>query len=240
MKRTIRLLTAISMSTIFLSSIILGTVFSLNNPNITIDLYPSDMLSYPGQTAWIVTEISSNDAIECEVSPSKEISFEYETWTLESSTQFLEIFLYPTEIHLDSEIDVKVTVKTDTGRSFSESMKIKIVNWTTSLPLEIIEMRDHFMQYFEENSTFSDLNSSTPWEFCGSPAQILIVEHYLFKSEFWEMELSRHVMIPPYDWIQVYLRPRNHATPIWSAKIDSWSLNNNSIYEIEPPTEIFR
>ena len=34
----------------------------------------------------------------------------------------------------------------------------------------------------------------------------LIVSHYLFFSEEWEMHVEWHIMVPPYDWAKIDLR----------------------------------
>ena len=152
----------------------------------------------------------------------------------------MEIFLTHRVKDIDNEIKLKLIATSESLVNSIGTYRIDVVNWTTSNEENIIALRDYFVHYIETNTTIPNLNSSTNWTFCGSPAQILIVEHYLFRSDYWEIEVSRHVMIAPHDWVQIYIRPRNQSTPIWSAKIDSWSTDNTSIYEISPPTEVFR
>jgi hypothetical protein len=51
------------------------------------------------------------------------------------------------------------------------------------------------------------IDEDTAWE--GTPGSwVLVVEHYLFFSDEWEVGLSWHVMIPPDDWARIYLRRR--------------------------------
>jgi hypothetical protein len=101
-------------------------------------------------------------------------------------------------------------------------------------------MRDAFVSYFSSNKSSFGINETTIWDGFDNAPQILIVEHYLFRSEFWEMALSRHVMIAPHDWVRVYVRPRNQTAPIWSGIIESWSSGNYNVSEIDPPSSIYR
>lgn len=52
------------------------------------------------------------------------------------------------------------------------------------------------------------ITPDTTWE--GTPLQpkMLVVSHYLFLSEDWEVALEWHVMIAPHDWSRIYLRRR--------------------------------
>jgi hypothetical protein len=46
--------------------------------------------------------------------------------------------------------------------------------------------------------------------------------HYMFLSEDWEMYVTWHVMISPYDWARIYLRERyNQTTPTYAFEISS-------------------
>lgn len=230
----------VSMSILFISSIALGVVIPLTRPKINVTFHPSDMISYPGHTAWLLADVQSEEPIDIEVGTNVEVQVEWKTWSTCASSYLVEIFLKPNSQHVDNEIRVNLLASTESRRFSIGSCTIDVINWTSCAMDSSVVIRDHFLQYIESNTTFSNINSSTEWNFCGSPAQILIVEHCLFQSEFWEIEISRHVMISPHDWAQTYIRPRNQTSPIWSAKIDSWSLDNSSIYEIDSPSEIFR
>ncbi len=230
----------IAMSILFLGSIMLGVIIPLNRPKITVNFHPSMMRSYPGNIAWLVAEVESDESIDFEVETDLEIPIESNIWSTSISSYIIEIFLHPTENLIDKEIGVNLFAITSKQKLPIGSSNIQVINWTSQiLSDDILNIRNQFLNYIEANTSFTNINSSTNWNFCGT-VPILIVEHYLFKSEFWEMEISRHVMIQPHDWIQVYLRPRNQANPAVCLKVDSWGGDNSSIYEIEPPSEIFR
>lgn len=69
---------------------------------------------------------------------------------------------------------------------------------------------------------------------------ILVVSHYLFFSAEWEIGLTWHVMIPPYDWARIYLRPRDSLSPTMGFEISSVSAPDAVPVEMEPPAEIDR
>jgi hypothetical protein len=77
------------------------------------------------------------------------------------------------------------------------------------------------------------------WE--GVPGTwVLIVEHYLFFSTDWELDLSWHVMIAPDDWSEIDLRHRDsELAPSLAFKIDSVSAND-APHEIAPPEAVWR
>lgn len=50
---------------------------------------------------------------------------------------------------------------------------------------------------------------------------LLVVSHYLFMSDDWELGLSWHIMVPPDDWAEIYLRPRNEPIPTLAFRLGS-------------------
>jgi hypothetical protein len=73
---------------------------------------------------------------------------------------------------------------------------------------------------------------------------LLVVSHYLYLSDEWELGLSWHVMIPPDDWSEVYLRPRTEAAPTRAFRLESQqaALDDGiiAISEVPPPPEVVR
>jgi hypothetical protein len=73
---------------------------------------------------------------------------------------------------------------------------------------------------------------------------VLVVSHYQFLSDEWELGLSWHIMIPPDDWSELYLRPRAEWSPTVAFRLASRSaaLEDGvvTIEEITPPAEIVR
>jgi hypothetical protein len=228
------------------SIVVIGVLRPWNYWKNNVDLItftPEEMYSYPGHTAWLLAEVDMPNVdsnLRIVIDTNSSIEYEIKYWGMIFDSNLIEIFLYPNQTHLDYTIEVTLTITGSEIGVTRNSAYIKIVDWTSTVTAEIIEIRDRFVEYLEENCTTFQINESTSWDAFGNAPMILIVEHYLFKSEYWEMEISRHVTIQPHDWVKIYLRPRRSLAPIWSGIIKSWGSGNHTIDEIEPPEEIFR
>jgi hypothetical protein len=68
----------------------------------------------------------------------------------------------------------------------------------------------------------------------------LIVMHYLFLNRDWEIGVQWHVMIEPYDWARIYLRPRwTSLRPTFAAEITSVQRGDRP-HAIAPTMQPFR
>jgi hypothetical protein len=75
----------------------------------------------------------------------------------------------------------------------------------------------------------------------GTPGSwVLVVAHYQFHSEEWEIGLAWHVMIPPDDWARIYLRRRwSEVRPSRAFEISSVS-SGAEPHEVDPPGAVWR
>jgi len=83
------------------------------------------------------------------------------------------------------------------------------------------------------------ITATTTWEpvFVST---LLIVSHYSYWSEDWEMTVAWHVMIAPYDWTEVHLRRRGVDTaPTLAFRIDSVS-GATTPHAVAPPEVVVR
>ena len=87
-------------------------------------------------------------------------------------------------------------------------------------------------------ATVEELGSGTP------VAGLLVVSHYAWFSDEYEVGLGWHIMVAPDDWAELYLRPRDELTPTRAFRLDSWSTalagGPFTITEIDPPPEVTR
>jgi hypothetical protein len=66
------------------------------------------------------------------------------------------------------------------------------------------------------------ITNKTIWTGTVVNPRVLVVTHYMFLSEEWEMYVTWHVMIPPYDWAKIYLRHRfDNTAPTYAFEISS-------------------
>ena len=102
-----------------------------------------------------------------------------------------------------------ITIDGDrSGFKQTETFDIEINDWEDDLGELASEMRDKFIPWLATNHTELGITSETEWVGTIVNPGILVVMHYMFYSEDWEMYVTWHVMIPPYDWTKIYLRSR--------------------------------
>jgi len=94
------------------------------------------------------------------------------------------------------------------GFKQTETFDIDVIDWEDDLGELAAEMRDKFIPWLTNNHPELGITGETEWIGTIVNPGILVVMHYMFYSEDWEMYVTWHVMIPPYDWTKIYLRPR--------------------------------
>jgi hypothetical protein len=83
------------------------------------------------------------------------------------------------------------------------------------------------------------ITAATGWE-PGFVSILLVVSHYAYFSDQWEMTIAWHNMIPPYDWSEVHLRKRGvDVRPSLAFRTDSVS-GATEPHEVEPPEVVVR
>ena len=102
------------------------------------------------------------------------------------------------------------------------------------------EMRDRFVAWLAAEHPELGITLDTEWQGTMVSPVWLIVSHYLFFSEEWEMHVSWHVMIAPYDWAKIDLRKRfTETAPSHAFEISSVSADDEP-HQIDPPEEVWR
>jgi hypothetical protein len=73
---------------------------------------------------------------------------------------------------------------------------------------------------------------------------LLVVSHYMFENDQYELGLSWHVTISPNDWAELYLRPRDQLLPTRAFRLSSWTAGLAGepveFTEVPPPSEVVR
>lgn len=104
------------------------------------------------------------------------------------------------------------------------------------------EVRDAFVPWLSENRPELGITADTAWDGTIVTPHILVVTHYLFFSEEWEMHVYWHVMIAPHDWARIELRRRyEEVAPSLAFEIPSrtTSLPEDTV-EITPADTVWR
>lgn len=104
------------------------------------------------------------------------------------------------------------------------------------------EMRDLFIPWLAENRPELGIDETTGWAGTIVKPHWLVVSHYLFFSDEWEMHVFWHVMIPPFDWARIELRRRFEETlPSRAFEIPSVSAPEPVVVnQIEPEGILWR
>jgi hypothetical protein len=104
------------------------------------------------------------------------------------------------------------------------------------------QMRDRFIRRLAENRLELGIDETTVWKGTIVKPHWLVVSHYLFFSDEWELHVSWHVMIAPYDWARIDLRKRFEETlPSLAYEIPSVSAPGPTVVnEVEPEPTLWR
>lgn len=96
-----------------------------------------------------------------------------------------------------------------------------------NLPDAIVK-RDELVTWLEaEHPEFGMFSNQDFFAYVTYP-EILVVEHWTFLYDDWEMRICYHVMMPPYDWSKIWLRPRGEINAVFAAYRES----DGTTYEI--------
>ncbi|HET8786429.1 MAG TPA: hypothetical protein VFM38_12395 [Candidatus Limnocylindrales bacterium] len=96
-----------------------------------------------------------------------------------------------------------------------------------------------FLTWLAANRPELGITEDTTWEAVPG-SWVLIVSHYLYFSDEWELDLDWHVMIAPDDWSRICLRKRWEETaPSLAFEISSVS-GKTPVHEIAPPEAVWR
>lgn len=131
-------------------------------------------------------------------------------------------------------------VGTRQGLTVRRSFEIEVWEGEDGLRGRATELRDRFVAWLAAERPELGIDVTTRWHPTIVWPYLLEVSHYLFFTRDWEMGLSWHIMIAPYDWTTIYLRPRDAMRPAVAFQIDSVSDAGAVPHPIDPPAEVMR
>jgi hypothetical protein len=138
--------------------------------------------------------------------------------------QVAELMVIPSENSVGTNITVTIKGERD-GRKQTKTLTFEVIaaeEREETLGPTAAQLRDKFTQWLTTTHPELGITNTTTWTGTVVNPMVLVVMHYMFLSEDWEMYLTWHVMIPPYDWAKIYLRHRFNATaPSYAFEISS-------------------
>lgn len=136
-------------------------------------------------------------------------------------------------------VSVPITVTVTRGNDeVRTEVPINVSRGEDHLLAEAARHRDRFVAWLEAERPELGITASTEWEGTTVQPHILVVSHYLFFSEDWELSVLWHIMIAPHDWSRISLRPRDRLRPTHAFEIPS--VSDPVVVEIEPPAHVDR
>jgi hypothetical protein len=150
-----------------------------------------------------------------------------------------EVTVVPNEVTGD-EVPVVVEFSAARGgQTVDASRTITVQPGTDELQPEADLHLAPFAAWLAENRPELNIGPDTEWEAVPG-TWVLIVSHYLYFSEEWELDLDWHVMVAPDDWSRICLRKRwTEMSPSLAFEISSFS-TQTAPHEIDPPESVWR
>ena len=141
-----------------------------------------------------------------------------------TSGKVAEVTVVPAEADVGKNVTVTIQGERD-GLKQTKTVTFEVIeeeDREETLGPEAVNMRNNFTQWLSTNHPELGITNETVWTGTVLNPRVLVVMHYMFLSEDWEMYVTRHVMIPPYDWARIYLRHRyNQTAPTYAFEISS-------------------
>lgn len=160
-----------------------------------------------------------------------------------SGSEVAEVTVVPDATATETELTITIEVVTG-GTIHSVTRTTPVLTWEDDRAEQAAEILGLFTSWLAENRSELGITPETGFEGTFLAPQLLVVSHYGFFNDEWEIGLSWHVMIPPDDFSEIYLRPRSALRPTLAFRIGSWQTaldtGDYQIVEVEPPFEVVR
>jgi hypothetical protein len=190
------------------------------------------LVSQSDETAGVATVTASVDGGTVAVRPA-EIS----------GAEVAEVMVVPGATTTEIELDVIIEVTTD-DITHTVTKTFTVLPWEDDRAEQAAQILGLFTSWLADDRPELGVTSETEFEGTLLAPQLLVVSHYGFFNDQWEIGLAWHVMIPPDDFAEIYLRSRSELQPSLAFRIDSWQTaletGDYQVSEVEPPFEVVR
>jgi hypothetical protein len=128
----------------------------------------------------------------------------------------------------DTGIRTVDIVATHAGDTQTVSLQVEVMIWDGTPDEFVVPKLAQLVSWVNaEHPEFGGLPNMGSFIYATYP-YILIVEHWTFLNDDWEMRMCFHVMIPPYDWSKLWLRRRGEVEATFACMRES----DGTTYEI--------
>lgn len=153
-----------------------------------------------------------------------------------------EVTVVPDATAIERPIEIVVTA-TRGDLVVTERRTTTVMTWEDDRGDDADALLAVFVEWLAAERPELGIGPDTGFNGSLSAPGLLIVNHYLYLSDEWEVGLSWHIMIPPDDWADIYLRPRDEAAPTLGFRLSSQAAARDGVIEIAevtPPAEVVR
>jgi hypothetical protein len=160
-----------------------------------------------------------------------------------SGDEVAEVTVVPDAVQGEAELTITIAVSTEEG-THTLTKTTTILPWEDDRAEQGSEVLGLFTPWLAENRPELGVDAETQFQGTFLAPELLIVSHYGFFDDRWEIVVSWHVMTPPDDFAEIYLRDRSELRPSLAFRIESWQTalegGDYDLVEIEPPFEVTR
>jgi len=150
-----------------------------------------------------------------------------------------EVVVIPAQASIGTTIEVTITGNRG-GASDEKTVSFEVAEGEDDRQEYAGELLDRFVPWLAENHPELGITEDTVWDGTTVSPIWLVVSHYLFFSQEWELHLEWHVMIPPHDWAKIDLRHRfDELAPSYAFEISSLDAASEPV-AIEVPETVWR
>lgn len=197
----------------------------------TMDAKYGKIRSHPQGGGVFIVRVAPADALLEEINLSIKadagLNARMDVNELNRPSGIAEITIQP-EQSIDIGVHPIMVYATGLNTTRSVRLNVEMINWPSGNAQPAMVKRDDFVAWLEtEHPEFGRFSGREWFPYMTYPG-ILVVEHWTFLDQDWEMRICFHVMIPPHDWSMILLRPRGEWDPIFAARRES----DGTIYEI--------
>ena len=147
-----------------------------------------------------------------------------------------EVVIIPAQASIGTTIEVTITGNRGDA-SDEKTISFEVAEGEDDRQEYAEELLDKFVPWLAENHPELGITVDTAWNGTMVSPVWLVVSHYLFFSDEWEVHIEWHVMIPPYDWAKIDLRHRfDELAPSYAFEISSLDAGSEPIAIAVPET----
>lgn len=153
--------------------------------------------------------------------------------------QVAEVVVIPAQASVGKTVTVTITGNRG-GAIDKKVVSFDVVEGEDDRQEYAQELLDRFVPWLATNHPELGITGDTEWNGTMVSPVWLVVSHYLFFSEEWEVHVAWHIMVAPHDWARIDLRHRfDELAPSYAFEISSVSANSEPV-PIDPPETVWR